>query len=172
MSVIHGDLREVDLSQATVIVTYLLPQAMRDIAESHLLPLLRRGRWDAEEGAPSVHPTPTCAAHDGQPRPQHDTARAQLRPKQEVGQDSSKGDPGQAISPTEPLSNSCSGPSDPAPSEERVSEGVRRVGSSNAKPCRIVCNTWGIPGAVPVREACVGQYSGVHLRLFNMDSIA
>lgn len=43
VSIVHGDLRDVDLSDATVVVTYLLPQAMEDIAQSHLLPLLRRG---------------------------------------------------------------------------------------------------------------------------------
>lgn len=105
---IHGDLREADLSEATVVITYLLPEAMADLAESHLLPLLRRNS--------KAEPT--------------------------VG----------GVGSSQSLS-------------EAAAAGSRKPS------CRIVCNTWGIPGAVAVKEDGVGLYGGVKLRLFTSDSL-
>eukprot|EP00752_Nemacystus_decipiens_P003534 g3260.t1 len=50
VTVVHGDLRDVDLSDATVVVMYLLPEAVAGLAQSHLLPLLRRGRVCSGKG--------------------------------------------------------------------------------------------------------------------------
>lgn len=108
---IHGDLREVDLSDATVVITYLLPEAMADLAESHLLPLLRVNS--------EAEPTSSSAGSVG----------SQFLTK------------------------------------------VTASGSNNKRGCRIVCNTWGIPGARAVKEEGVGPYEGVKLRLFTSDSL-
>ena len=40
---VKGDLREVDLSFASVVVTYLLPDSIEEIKESVVVPLLQRG---------------------------------------------------------------------------------------------------------------------------------
>ncbi|CAM9684189.1 unnamed protein product [Discosporangium mesarthrocarpum] len=113
VKVVHGDLRDQDLSEATVIVTYLLPAAMEEIADSHLIPLLRRGGGQEAVGGP----------------------RQECR--------------------------------------ESAGEGwIReRDNSSINKRCRIVCNTWGIPGARAVKTAGVGEFGQVSLRLFTWESL-
>ena len=54
---------------------------------------------------------------------------------------------------------------------EEGSVGGRGGSARCEKPFRIVCNTWGIPGATAVREAGVGMYGGVKLRLFTHESL-
>lgn len=137
VSVVHGDLRDLDLSDATVLVMYLLPEAMGDIAQSHLLPFLRRGR---------------CAPPRGE--------ATSLAGDEETSHDC--GDSSAVL------------PEGGVDEGEGESVGGRgRTGSSARceKPFRIVCNTWGIPGATAVREAGVGMYGGVKLRLFTHESL-
>lgn len=55
--------------------------------------------------------------------------------------------------------------------DRRRSSSSVKVGGGGTKPCRIVCNTWGIPGATAVREAGVGLNGGVKLRLFTHESL-
>ena len=129
VSVIHGDLREVDLSEATVVVMYLLPEAIAEIAQPLLLPLLRRGGGGHKR--------------EGEPHRTVDTVRRS--------------------SPHSLLEHGSS--------EGVVEEEGATTAPHRPRPCRIVCNTWGIPGATAVREAAVGLYGGVVLRLFTHDSL-
>lgn len=136
MSVIHGDLRDINLSDATVVVMYLLPEAIAGIAQSHLLPLLRRG-----QSTPPADDA-NLSGDDKSRQSQHkESVVGELVPVAEGG-----GGSGRRSSDVE-------------------------VGEGRAKPCRIVCNTWGIPGATAVREAGVGLHGGVKLRLFTHESL-
>lgn len=143
VSVVHGDLRDVDLSDATVVVMYLLPDAMADIAQSHLLPLLRRG-----------HGTPATTTTTSFPLPgDSETQRVE----------------GQTVE-SEGAAVSTRGGEE----EGRLNGGCGNDGGGvggGMKPCRIVCNTWGVPGATAVREAGVGLHGGVNLRLFTHASL-
>lgn len=123
VSVIQGDLRDVDLSEATVVVIYLLPEAIAEIAEPLLIPLLQRDK----EGSNAISP----------------------RTRHPPGHWSDKGDTAAVA----------------------AENGQALESNKNRPPCRIVCNTWGIPGARVVREASVGLYGGVTLRLFTSESL-
>lgn len=125
---VHGDLRELDLADATVIVMYLLPEAMAAIAQSHLLPLLRRGDRESRPATPLAGGGNSSVRNTGD---ELEHRRDNVMP--------------------------CASKADGAAPKRR--------------PCRIVCNTWGIPGATAVREAGVGLYGGVKLRLFTSDSL-
>ncbi|CAM9126172.1 unnamed protein product [Choristocarpus tenellus] len=101
VTVVQGDLRDQDLSDATVIVTYLLPAAMEELAGTVLIPLLRKGK-----------------------------------------------EPG---------------------SDNRVGGGG--VGGDPNRGCRIICNTWGIPGLKEVKCAEVGKYNQTNLQLYTLESL-
>ncbi|CAM9773050.1 unnamed protein product [Ectocarpus fasciculatus] len=156
VSVVHGDLRDVDLSDATVVVMYLLPDAMADIAQSHLLPLLRRG-----------HGTPATTATS--PLPGDSATQRGTAGREEAVVE------GRTVD-----SEGAPGVDNQVVSTERGNEEGRRRGDGGSdgggvggsmKPCRIVCNTWGVPGATAVREAGVGLHGGVKLRLFTHASL-
>lgn len=162
---IHGDLRDVDLSDATVVVMYLLPEAVAGLAQSHLLPLLRRGQ-------PTAPPTELDAAAV---LPREDVLLARQGQEGVVAEGpGSENGRVQGVAAGE-YTSFVEGEG----SEERRngSGGSGRGGggggggSGRAKPCRIVCNTWGIPGATAVREAGVGLHGGVKLRLFTHVSL-
>lgn len=170
VSVVHGDLRDVDLSDATVVVMYLLPEAISDIAQSHLLPLLRRGRCDTSDEAPSAGTTKACVGSVGGPCRESD------------GDDDRSG--ASRAGNVETLLAGVSGEGSRQAAEDGgeggrlVGEGggggrggMGKAGEVDRKKCRIVCNTWGIPGATAVREAGVGAYGGVKLRLFTCESL-
>lgn len=150
MSVIHGDLRDVNLSDATVVVMYLLPEAMADIAQSHLLPLLRRG-----QSTPPADDTNLSG---------DDKSRHSQYKKIVVG-----GVGEEAAESARVVANEVRGLSDSRGGQGSWKSGVKVSG--RRKPCRIVCNTWGIPGATAVREAEVGLHGGVKLRLFTHESL-
>lgn len=168
VSVVHGDLRDVDLSDATVVVMYLLPEAIADISQSHLLPLLRRGRCDTSDEASRAGTTKTCVDSVG-------------GPCRESDRDEDKSGASRAGN-VETLHAGVSGEGSQRAGEDGR-EGGRLVGKGGGgggrgntgkvdrKKCRIVCNTWGIPGATAVREAGVGAYGGVKLRLFTCESL-
>ncbi|CAM9752931.1 unnamed protein product [Ectocarpus sp. 6 AP-2014] len=152
VSVVHGDLRDVDLSDATVVVMYLLPDAMADIAQSHLLPLLRRGH-----GTPATTTTTTTA-----PFPLPGDSETQRVERETVESEGAPGADNQAVSTRG------------GEEEGRLNGGCGNDGGGvggGMKPCRIVCNTWGVPGATAVREAGVGLHGGVKLRLFTHASL-
>lgn len=127
VSVIHGDLRDVDLSEATVVVIYLLPDAIAEIAQPLLVPLLQRGKHAREESNP-ISPATRGDAHPPGHWPDKGAATA-------------------------------------------AEKGMASESHKKVSPCRIVCNTWGIPGARVIREASVGLYGGVTLRLFTSESL-
>lgn len=135
---VQGDLREVDLSDATVVVMYLLPEAIAGITETHLLPLLRRGS--------PIPPRQSSPPEDLEKQLQDNRDSAVKAVELEGG----------AIGDDKLVQTSSN-------------EGG--VGGGSLKPCRIVCNTWGIPGATAVREAGVGMYGGCKLRLFTSASL-
>lgn len=154
MSVIHGDLRDINLSDATVVVMYLLPEAMAGITQSHLLPLLRRG-----QSTPRTDGTNLL----GDDRSRHS------RPKEKVG--GGEEEPQQQIAEAgRVVVEEIEGLAEGGGGQGRRSSSVE-VGGGGTKPCRIVCNTWGIPGATAVREAGVGLNGGVKLRLFTHESL-
>lgn len=161
VSVVHGDLRELDLSDATVVVMYLLPEAMADIAESHLLPLLRRGgTCTTSPHEPSVagdvktlSPSPCCDTVNNNGV----TLEGGVETQEKAG----------GVGPTGERGVKDGGIGVAVGGRGRSDAGGRN--SSNR--CRIVCNTWGIPGATAVREAGVGAYGGVKLRLFTSESL-
>lgn len=141
VSVVHGDLREVDLSDATVIVMYLLPEAISGIAQSHLLPLLRRGSRDRlAENSQEI------SAHTPSPKENLIVEKSTVEELQ-VHSGGDRSDCG------------------------LEGGGGGKGFACGEKQCRIVCNTWGIPGVTAVKEAGVGLYSGVKLRLFTHDSL-
>lgn len=142
VSVVHGDLREVDLSDATVVITYLLPEAMEGLAESHLIPFLLR---DPVGEATSQDATTVGGDVDRQSR----------TPK--VGGNSA--------------STPCANTVDNQSSENDIADHGSLAPRGGKPSCRIVCNTWGIPGAVAVKEEGVGLYGGVKLRLFTSESL-
>ncbi|CAM9299775.1 unnamed protein product [Ectocarpus sp. 4 AP-2014] len=149
VSVVHGDLRDVDLSDATVVVMYLLPDAMADIAQSHLLPLLRRGHGTPATTSKTSFPLP------GDPETQRiegQTVKSGGAPRADNQAVSTRGGGGEGS-----LNSGCG----------NAGGGV----GGGMKPCRIVCNTWGVPGATAVREAGVGLHGGVKLRLFTHASL-
>lgn len=151
VTVIHGDLRDVDLSDATVVVMYLLPEAVAGLAQSHLLPLLRRGQ-------------PT------EPLTEHDAAGDDVLLARKDHGGVVAEEPG-AESRNAQCVGSVAGSAGREEGERRNNSSSGGVGSSGAKPCRVVCNTWGIPGATAVREAGVGLHGGVKLRLFTHASL-
>lgn len=163
VSVIHGDLRDVDLSDATVVVMYLLPEAVAGLAQSHLLPLLRRGQPTEppteRDSAAVVSGDEVLLARKG----------GEGVVAEELGAESG-GAQSVAAAAGEYGSVAGSGGREKAEEEERRSNRGGGVGSGGAT-CRIVCNTWGIPGATAVREAGVGLHGGVKLRLFTHASL-
>lgn len=189
MSVIHGDLRDLDLSDATVVVMYLLPEAMADIAQSHLLPLLRRGRpqqQQRQESTPPTEPPPpssssgysetssgsACESSDSKPGVLSSQPGEGIAAREGVGGAAGEGDRGGKGFPGE-RREGRGGKSCARSSADGGGDVLVGVGSDEAlRPCRIVCNTWGIPGATAVREAGVGLHGGVKLRLFTHASLA
>jgi len=159
VTVVHGDLRDLDLSDATVVVMYLLPDAVAGLAESHLLPLLRRGRPKrSAEQAVTGDDDDGSVSREGQEGRGGDAAAGE-DPVLEFGsvQEVVRGGEGRDV--LEGRRSSGSG------------GGGGGGGGGGMKPCRIVCNTWGIPGATAVREAGVGLHGGVKLRLFTHESL-
>ena len=195
MTVVHGDLRDVDLSDATVLIMYLLPAAMGDIAQSHLIPFLRRGRCNAPpRGKTSLAGHEETPHHCGSPPREttylpgdreipHDCDSSAIISGEGVAQggEGSAGDKGRpqgnkTLAEDEETLHRCD--SSAVTLKGKMEEGVGRGSagdlgqpSGEAKPFRIVCNTWGIPGATAVREAGVGMYGGVKLRLFTHESL-
>ncbi|CAM9285387.1 unnamed protein product, partial [Hapterophycus canaliculatus] len=159
VSVVHGDLRNLDLSDATVVVMYLLPEAMADIAQSHLLPLLRRGgpheqqqQRQRPERTPPTDPPPPLSLSGDSGTKNSDTCGSSSRSRGvQANLCRARVGAGEGVGVV-------------------VGEGEREGGE--LRPCRIVCNTWGIPGATAVREAGVGLHGGVKLRLFTHASLA
>lgn len=193
--VIHGDLRDVDLSEATVVVTYLLPQAMADIAETHLIPLLRRERVcpsgigeTTVEGEPETREYPRVDGHGAQshgvksqgPLPAVECSDSTINSTQ-LGRKYTGSN--QILGTCEDSGQNINSPGIAVEAttkdyvQEREEDSGRGViddvteGRTVGRPCRIVCNTWGIPGLVPTKEAAVGMYMGVRLRLFTRDSL-
>lgn len=138
----HGDLREVDLSDATVVITYLLPEAMEGLAESHLIPFLRGD----SVGVATSQDAPTGSG---------DVDRGSRTPE------------GSGNSASVPLGNTV----DIQSSENDIADRGSLAPGGGKPSRRIVCNTWGIPRAVAVKEKGVGLYGGVKLRLFTGDSL-
>lgn len=164
VAVIHGDLRDVDLSDATVVVMYLLPEAVAGLAQSHLLPLLRRGQCTASStehaaaAAAAVPGNDVLLSRKGQEGVAADEPRAESKSVVTAAEDDSLAGSGGREEDRRNRSGGGGG-------------GGSDVGSGRTKPCRIVCNTWGIPGATAVREAGVGLHGGVKLRLFTHASL-
>ncbi len=144
VTVVHGDLRDLDLSDATVVVMYLLPDAVAGLVESHLFPLLRRGR----------------------PKPPAETAVPADGEDGSLSRQGQEGRGGLAAAGEDAVLESGSAQGASGGGGER-----RGVVEGGTKPCRIVCNTWGIPGATAVQEAGVGLHGGVKLRLFTDESL-
>lgn len=158
---IHGDLRDVDLSDATVVVMYLLPDAVAGLAQSHLLPLLRRGqqRSACSFGVPGGG---VSLAGKDQQGVVADEPGAESRSAQRAAPAGGEDDS---------LAGSGDGKEDRREGSGGGDGGGVGRGGRTTKPCRIVCNTWGIPGATAVREAGVGLHGGVKLRLFTQASL-
>ncbi|CAM9487072.1 unnamed protein product, partial [Laminaria digitata] len=177
VSVVHGDLRDLDLSDATVLVMYLLPEAMGDIAQSHLLPFLRRGRR-----CTPPPPVTTRLAGDEETPHHCDSSSSAVLSERGVKEGGRCTPPrgttplaGDEETPHQCDSSSAVLPEGGVDEGEGGSVGGRRGRSGSARGAkpfpRIVCNTWGIPGATAVREAGVGMYGGVKLRLFTHESL-
>lgn len=175
VSVIHGDLRDVDLSDATVVITYLLPEAMEDLAESHLLPLLRRGvASNSDSGSVAVGRFSEGTLKSGGGQRPLAGSRKGIGKNDDLKFDCSEGAMRDLVNGQGNETNRRREES--GHQEASTVSAISGAGNGDGdgrreRPCRIVCNTWGIPGAVPVKEAGVGMYGGVKLRLFTCESL-